>query len=407
MEVTIPFKYTGPLDPENDSLVSIARHEELKEVVKGVSNQTYYAIVGPRQIGKTTFLFQLLWEISQNLHGFQGIYLTLEDLVQVKREDFYKNFARKIMSCLSSRYEIQPASLKERYKTVTTNLDLKDFLLELARARLRSTEPDDDMPLPLDTGCDCIDFEPKQPKQPKEHKGLKFIIMVDEIDAIPHDIMIEFVKTVRSIFIERLSVAGFKGYTMILCGSADLASLTYGKTSPFNISKVIYLKDFSFEEIYGWLVRSFQYVGIRLTDSFAHKLFEQTEGHPYLTQLLCSRIMKRLQREGGAGILSAEGRHEADSAAAMILQEIDRIVTDGDVNLLTTLERIKRDELLQEMTLKILKGDSIRYSRTHDIIYHLELAGAIRRKDEYCRIRNPIFEKFLRQYFNFTDKEGV
>ena len=104
MEGIIPFKYTGPLDPEHDSLVSITRHEELKEVVKGVSNQTYYAIVGPRQIGKTTFLFQLLREISENLHGFQGIYLTLEDLVQVKHQDFYKNFARKIISSLSSRY---------------------------------------------------------------------------------------------------------------------------------------------------------------------------------------------------------------------------------------------------------------------------------------------------------------
>jgi len=382
MEEIIPFKYTGPLDPEHDSLVSIARHEELKEVVKGVSNQTYYAIVGPRQIGKTTFLFQLLREISENLHGFQGIYLTLEDLVHVKHEDFYKNFARKIISSLSSRYEIQPASLRERYKTVTSNLDLKDFLLELAKAKLRSPEPD------LDD--DCIDFEPRAPK---EYKGLKFILLVDEIDAIPQDIMIEFVKTVRSIFIERLSVAGFKGYTMILCGSADLASLTYGKTSPFNIAKVIYIKDFSFEEIHEWLIRSFQYFGIQFSDSFAHMLFEQTEGHPYLTQLLCSRIMKRLRKE------------DRSKASLDDFQEIDQIITDGDVNLLTTLERIKKDELLQEMTLKILKGDSIRYSRTHDIIYHLELAGAIRRKDEYCRIRNPIFEKFLRQYFNFMDKD--
>ena len=240
--------------------------------------------------------------------------------------------------------------------------------------------------MPLDD--DCIDFEPKAPK---EYKGLKFILLVDEIDAIPHDIMIEFVKTVRSIFIERLSVAGFKGYTMILCGSADLASLTYGKTSPFNISKVIYIRDFSFEEIHGWLTSTFQYLGIQFSDSFAHKLFEQTEGHPYLTQLLCFRIMKRLQKEG---------RNEATPDD---FQEIDQIITDGDVNLLTTLERIKKDELLQEMTLKILKGDPVRYSRTHDIIYHLELAGAIRRKDEYCRIRNPIFEKFLRQYFNLTD----
>jgi len=380
----IPFKFTGPLDPEHDSLVNITRHEELKEVVKGVSNHTYYAVVGPRQTGKTTFLFQLLREISENLHGFQGIYLTLEDLVQVTHQDFYKNFTRKIISSLNGHYQIHPASLREQYKTVNTNLDLKDFLLDLARAKLRPFAPDMD----LSDSEEGIEFEPKAPK---EYKGLKFILLVDEIDSIPNDIMIEFVKTVRSIFIERLSVAGFKGYTMVLCGSADLASLTYGKTSPFNISKVVYLRDFSFEEVQDWLANVFQHLEVRFSDSFAHQLFEQTQGHPYLIQMLCFRILKRLQKEG---------RSEVDSSD---FQEIDQIIIDGDINLLTTLERIKKDELLQEMALKILKGDSIRYSRTHDIIYHLELAGAIRRKDEYCRIRNPIYEKFFRQYFNITD----
>ena len=377
MEKTSPFKFTGPLDPDGDGLVSIIRHEELKELVKGVSNQTYYALVGPRQTGKTTFLFQLLREITDSLPGFQGVYLTLEDLVQVKPQDFYKSFSRKIITSLSSRYQIQPASLKEQYKMVNTNLDLKDFLLELAKAKLRRPEPD------ADDGC--IEFETK------EYKGLKFILLVDEIDSIPHEIMIEFVKTVRSIFIERLSVAGFRCYTMVLCGSADLASLTYGKTSPFNISKVIYLRDFSFEEIHEWLARTFHYLDVPFSGSFAQRLYEQTQGHPYLTQMLCSRIIKRIQKNGRS------------EASLDDFQEIDQIITDGDINLLTTLERIKHDELLQEMTLKILEGDSVRYSRTHDIIYHLELAGAIRRKDEYCRIRNPIYEKFFRQHFNIAE----
>ncbi|MEW5803459.1 MAG: AAA-like domain-containing protein [bacterium] len=379
---TIPFKFTGPLDPEQDSLVSIIRHEELKEVIKGVSNQTYYALVGPRQTGKTTFLFQLSKEIAHSLPGFLGVYLTLEDLVQVKHEEFYKNFARKIVSSISNRYQLQPASLKDHYKTISTNLDLKDFLLELAKAKLRPHDPDE---LHSQDDEGCIDFEPK------EYKGLKFILLVDEIDAIPHDIMIEFVKTVRSLFIERLSVAGFRCYTMVLCGSADLASLTYGKTSPFNISKVIYLRDFSYEEIRRWLNGAFQHLEIHFSDSFAQQLFSQTQGHPYLTQILCFKILTQLQKEN---------RHEA---TVDDFQVIDEIITDGDINLLTTLERIKTDEILQEMTLKILKGDAIRYSRTHDIIYHLELAGAIRRKDEYCRIRNPIYEKFFKQHFSFSD----
>ncbi|MEW6379335.1 MAG: AAA-like domain-containing protein [bacterium] len=374
MENTIPFKYTGPLDPEYDGLISITRQDELTEMIKGVSNHTYYALVGPRQTGKTTLLFQLMQEIATSLPGFQGLYLTLEDLVKVKYQDFYKNLARKIISSLSNRYQIQPASLREQYKQVETNLDLKDFLLDLARARLGPQSSDE-----------CIEFEAR------EHKGVKFVLLIDEIDAIPHDIMIEFVKTVRSIFIERLSVAGFKAYTMVLCGSADLASLTYGKTSPFNISKVIYLRDFTFEEIREWTSRIFHHYQISQPESFARRLFDETMGHPYLTQMLCFRIFKRLWQED---------RHEVTQDD---FQEVDQIITGGDINLLTTLERIKGDEILKEMTLKILRGEPIRYSRTHDIIYHLELAGAIRRNNEYCQIRNLIYEKFLKQHFNLIE----
>ncbi|MGA1841663.1 MAG: AAA-like domain-containing protein [bacterium] len=374
MEKEIPFKFTGPLDPEQDSFVSITRREELNEVIKGVSNQTYYALVGPRQTGKTTFLFQLMHEIRENLNGYQVIYLTLEDLVQIKPEEFYRSLVRKITTTLNHHYHIQPAAIKERYKTVNTNLDLKDFLLELARAKLFPPGHEE-----------SIQFETK------EKKGLRYILLIDEIDAIPQEIMIEFVKTVRSIFIERLSVAGFKAYTMVLCGSADLASLTYGKTSPFNISKVIYLRDFTFPEIYQWLIPILGYLDVEADDTFVQKLFEQTNGHPYMTQLLCSRMLSRLQRERRQIITPAD------------LREVDQIIIDGDINLLTTLERIKKDEFLQEMILKILKGDSIRYSRTHDIIYHLELAGAITKRGEFCKMRNTIYEKFFRQYFNLID----
>lgn len=168
MEKEIPFKFTGPLDPEQDRFVSIIRREELNEVIKGVSNQTYYALVGPRQTGKTTFLFQLMHEIKENLNGYHVIYLTLEDLVQIKPEEFYRSLARKITTPLNNHYHIQPATIKERYKTVNTNLDLKDFLLESAKARLLSPGSEE-----------SIEFEAK------ERKGLRYILLIDEIDAIP------------------------------------------------------------------------------------------------------------------------------------------------------------------------------------------------------------------------------
>lgn len=80
--------------------------------------------------------------------------------------------------------------------------------------------------------------------------------------------------------------------------------------------------------------------------------------------------------------------------------EIDQIIIDVDINLLTAIERINRDECLKEITLKLLRGETIIYSCTHDIIYHLELAGAISRKGRFCQIQNTIYKRFLKQYFD-------
>jgi predicted AAA+ superfamily ATPase len=51
-----PFKYLGPLDPEKDEMVCAKRENDAELVVNGILRGDYWAIIGPRQIGKTTFL---------------------------------------------------------------------------------------------------------------------------------------------------------------------------------------------------------------------------------------------------------------------------------------------------------------------------------------------------------------
>ncbi|MGA1824771.1 MAG: AAA-like domain-containing protein [bacterium] len=372
MRCANPFKYKGPLDPGHDSMITITREEELNEIMKGISNQTYYALIAPRQMGKTTLLFQLIHDINNLLDDTIGIYITLEDLVNIDSVGFYQSFVRKFITFLSSKFDIHPSSLREKAKEVRTNLDLKDFFLEMAKATLSHPSDSDDV----------IKFEKR------EGKKYKFVLMVDEVGAIPEDSIVEFVKTIRSIFIERLSMEGFKAYSIILCGAADLATLTYGKTSPFNISKVIQVRDFGFEEIYTWITDIFNYLGIVCDDSFYEQFFLQTQGHPYLSQMLCSKMIEKCEREGRNKISSAD------------LTEAINNAVNGDINLLTVLEKITKDVLMKEMLLKILNNEPVPYSRAHTIIYNLQLSGAIRKKDTVCVVKNPIYEKFFRHYFN-------
>jgi len=54
-----PYKYTGPLDIAADRLVFVPRAEESDRVINGIGEGKFWAIMGPRQIGKSTFLRQI------------------------------------------------------------------------------------------------------------------------------------------------------------------------------------------------------------------------------------------------------------------------------------------------------------------------------------------------------------
>ena len=170
-----------------------------------------------------------------------------------------------------------------------------------------------------------------------------------------------------------------------------------GDRTPYNVLvhhgkiyhiDLTYKRDFYFEEIYNWITHIFKYLGIRCDEPFYEQLFLQTGGHPYLSQMLCSKMIENCEREGRCKISSDD------------LTEAIYNALNGDINLLTILEKITKDVLMQEMLLKILSDEPVKYSRAHTIIYNLQLSGAIRMKDNVCVIKNPIYEKFFRQYFN-------
>ena len=54
-----PYIYTGPLDPISNKLVCISRNKDVNDIIESIEEGHYYAVLGPRQIGKTTFLRQI------------------------------------------------------------------------------------------------------------------------------------------------------------------------------------------------------------------------------------------------------------------------------------------------------------------------------------------------------------
>ena len=91
-----PFKYSGHISPKKHAYIT--RNKHIERVLNGIQRMVYYAVIAPRQTGKTTFMKHLINQISQDeFHTHEGIYITLEDIRDVEKDKFYSYIARKII----------------------------------------------------------------------------------------------------------------------------------------------------------------------------------------------------------------------------------------------------------------------------------------------------------------------
>jgi hypothetical protein len=388
MQIKNPFKYWGHLDPKKDSKIYIDRKKDLDTVLSRINDLNYYAIIAPRQTGKTTFLQQLINKINEDdLITLESIYITLEDLINVDSGRFYFNFARKIIRYISTNFSIYPESMESIHESVESNLDLEDFFIRLSEAQFS----------PKGNNYEII-FHPSE-----DRKGLKFVICIDEIDAVPDNLALEFLKTLRAIFEQRSFIKGYDCFSFIISGAVDLAKLTYGKSSPFNIATDIHLCDFKKDEMAMMLEKTLTDVGVQYYEGFMDDLFDATNGHPYLTQKLCGKLLDNLISDDRSLIEKNE-----------LEREIENLINGNDCNLKTTLEKVLENSQ-QDVLERILKGEKIKYNQSDNFSYALKLAGAlVNDKDEkdngaynkhaktpkFCEIRNPIYKQYFYKYFN-------
>lgn len=114
------------------------------------------------------------------------------------------------------------------------------------------------------------------------------ILMIDEIDAVrslPFSTDELFVG-IRQLYNGRASNATLKRLTVCLLGAALPSDLVSDpRTTPFNIGKRIGLRDFSREEAQQ-LISGLGSHGSQILD----RVFYWTNGHPYLTQVLCADL---------------------------------------------------------------------------------------------------------------------
>jgi len=343
------FKARGPLDPERDRAITVER-EELREIVRLATQTTvsnYVAVLSSRQTGKTTMLYHARAVLIDA--GFAVVLIDLSVLRNQDEAACYGFVSTQIRNALRSR---ETEEWPDERPTVKGPVDFLNFLRDSAE---RASTP-------------------------------RIVVMLDEVGALIPAVSDSFFNTIRAVFNSSKGTEPiFRKYLFLFCGAVDLYHLTFGLNSPLNICEKVYLSDFSREDVHR-LVSNFERTGAKISDDFANRVYEQTRGHPYLTQRICVILERQT--------LPVLTRAHVDDAVELMLQ--------GDDNLSHIIHQLERALAAKRLLREIIQqGRQVRFSRNNPLISQLEMIGVIR-ENGYCQVRNSIYEQVLEPYLRLT-----
>jgi WD40 repeat protein len=243
----------------------------------------------------------------------------------------------------------------------------------------------------------------------KQTKG-RLIIFVDEIDFVQalkfsSD---EFFAGIRACFNNRAENPEFERLSFCLVGVATPGQLIEGdEVTPFNIGRRIELKDFSREEIkpYEVALSSDGRVGIALLD----RIYYWVSGHPYLTQLLASKVADDPLLKSSSDVdhlvhdllISADARQKEPNLADVERRLLHPILSD-----------IPRDEArsqVLDLYRRVHEKREISPNYEDPLVGCLLLSGVVNAEDGRLSIRNRVYSKLFDRKWcqsNVSDAEA-
>lgn len=218
----------------------------------------------------------------------------------------------------------------------------------------------------------------------------RIVILIDEIDStLSIDFSDDFFAAIRAMYNARATEPTYSRLTFVFFGVATPADLIKDRTrTPFNIGQRIDLREFSRQD-----ARILRDGLLQATPEYGNAIFNRvfywTNGHPYLTQKLCSAVAQEPERVWNDTavdalveelFLSEKARRETN------LQFMD----DNIRNNPRSVEMIKLYE-------QVYKGKKIVEDERDPIQNHLKLIGLLQNYDNELDVRNRIYRHVFNQ----------
>lgn len=339
----------GPITDANRNLY--VERDADKQALLYLQRGEIVTVIEPRQQGKTSLIHAI--RSHPSMQHYAIVYIDVSTLRKDNAAEWYSGFCSRILDQLvflaHEQHPIQPDDANS----------FRTFLVELSRSLVQYSR--------------------------------RLIIAIDEVATLQFPGSTEFFAVLRDVYNSREVEPYFRKITFLLLGVFRPQDLIQDpRVSPFNVAIRISLNDFTSVQVKDLLRR--YGVDENLANDLGDAVYHWTDGQPYLSQILCSKLSDgfeydRLVRK----LVSPE-----DATA----KQVDQLFRKDDNHIKAIVNRLEEALLNRELSEeleKIINGSKSEfYPAALPWQEDLQLLGIIKEApDHTCMIRNQIYAKAL------------
>lgn len=348
------FNTAGPCRPAKNYMLSATERLAPFDLERLIAQDQYFVLHAPRQTGKTTAMLELARQLTES-----GDYISAMVSMEVGAA-FPNNMEMAENAILSSWRQSIRFQLPKEFHPPLWQSDapggqkIGDFLAEWAM----------DASLPL-------------------------VILIDEADALQDESLISFLRQLRAGFPQRpnafpssialIGLRDVRDYKVASGGSPHLNT-----TSPFNIAVGSFtLRNFTEPEVNNLLEQHTTETGQQFTEEAQQRVFELTDGQPWLVNSLARVCVQELEKDVAKPIETTHINHAKELLILRRQTHLDQL-TDK-----------LREPRVRSVIEPILAGETLDDVPLDDRDYVVDLGLAKRANGRSLEIANRIYGEII------------
>jgi len=321
-----------------------------------VDHGRYFSIFAPRQSGKTTFFRRFAKELETNPE-YIFILMSFENCKNDNLITFYTYIQNKIYNQLIQRLEMVNCRELEAVQLFFDTHSLTK----------------------------CADFYSLFEALNTIITRKKIVIFIDEFDGIPLDEIEIFLSTLRKLYQDYKEHKEKALYSVGLVGIRNITQLVVGGVSPFNIADHVEIPPFTFQNVRDLYEQYTKETNQPFTEGAIKKVFEQTQGQPWLVNRLGTILTKQIKPETIDPI-------EIDD----VNKAIQKLLKEKNAH----FDNLKEKVLLYKETFYKINSQQVKFLPYDEAQSWLYQYGLIREENDFAVIANPVYSKCFSDAFD-------